>query len=90
VPPQRKVKPRSPDHAALGEAIELLIAEDPNKTKQTVADDAGFEMKQLGALMRGTSNPTFSTMLRLSDGLHVRLGVLLTVADGLRDRRFGK
>lgn len=87
MPPERKSKPRSPDYAALGHAIEVLIAENPDIDKDTVSRDSGLEIKQINALIRGTSNPQLSTLLRLADGLHVRLGVVMTRADELRDKR---
>jgi DNA-binding phage protein len=87
VPPKRKSKPRSPDHAALGQAIELLIAEDADMTHDTVAFDGGLHVEQVSRLVRGQSNPTYTTLLRLCKGLHVRLGVLLTLTDTLLDKR---
>jgi hypothetical protein len=42
MPRKRKSKPRSADHAALAQAIEVLIAEDPQMTQDTVADDSGL------------------------------------------------
>lgn len=87
MPRQRKSKPRSADHAALGQAIELLIAEDPKMTQETVAFDADLKPKQISLLVRGQSNPTYTTLLKLADGLHIRLGELMTRTDELRDRR---
>jgi hypothetical protein len=37
MPPKRRSKPLSEDHAALAQAIELLIAEDARMTQETVA-----------------------------------------------------
>jgi transcriptional regulator with XRE-family HTH domain len=87
MPTQRKSKPRSPDHAALAQAIELLIAEDPQMSQETVAFDGHLNIRQVNALVRGQSNPTYTTLLRLAEGLHVRLGELMTRADELRDMR---
>jgi len=87
MPARRRSKPRSPDHAALGQAIELLIAEDPEMTQDAVAFDGGLNLRQVNDLVRGQGNPTYTTLLRLSSGLHVRLGELLTLTDALRDRR---
>jgi DNA-binding phage protein len=87
MPPERKSKPRSPDYAALGHAIEVLIAENPDLDKDTVSRDSGLDIKQINSLIRGTSNPQLSTLFRLADGLHVRLGVVMTKADALRDKR---
>jgi transcriptional regulator with XRE-family HTH domain len=87
MPPQRKSKPRSPDHAALAQAIELLIAEDPGMTQETVAEEGGLNTKQVGALVRGQGNPTYTTLLKLCQGLHVRPGRLMALADDLREKR---
>jgi transcriptional regulator with XRE-family HTH domain len=87
MPPQRKSKPSSPDHAALGQAIELLIAEDAQMTQDSVADDSGLNIKQVGEFVRGKGNPTYTTLLKLSKGLHVSLGELMTRADELREQR---
>lgn len=87
MPPQRKSKPRSPDHAALAQAIELLIAEDARMTQETVAEEGSLNIKQVGALVRGQGNPTYTTLLRLCQGLHVRPGQLMALADELREKR---
>jgi transcriptional regulator with XRE-family HTH domain len=87
MPPQRRSTPRSPDHAALAQAIELLIAEAPRMTQETVAEESGLNIKQIGALVRGQGNPTYTTMLRLCQGLHVRPGRLMELTDELRDKR---
>jgi transcriptional regulator with XRE-family HTH domain len=87
MPRKRKSAPRSPDHAALAQAIELLIAEDPHMTQETVAREAGLNVKQVGEWVRGQGNPTYETILKLSRGLHVSPGGLITRADELREKR---
>jgi len=87
MPAQRKSKPRSPDHAALAQAIELLIAEDAEMSQDSVAEESGLNIKQVNALVRGQANPTYRNLLRLCVGLHVRPGELLTLADALREKR---
>jgi transcriptional regulator with XRE-family HTH domain len=86
MPPKRKSKPRGPDHAALAQAIELLIAEDAHMTQETVAEDSGMNIKQINELVRGQGNPTYTTVLKLSRGLHVSPGRLMSLADELRER----
>ncbi len=81
----RTVKPRSLRHAALGLAIESVIAENPDLTPGIVADDAGLNEKQLGTLMRGQNDPRYTTLLRLCDGLRVSLAELM-----LREERLYK
>lgn len=87
MPPKRRSKPRSPDHAALAHAIELLIAEDAQMSQDSVADESGLNIKQIGAFVRGQGNPTYATLLKLARGLHVSLGELMTRADELREQR---
>jgi transcriptional regulator with XRE-family HTH domain len=86
MPPKRRSEPRSEDHAALAQAIELLIAQDARMTQERVAEDSGMNVKQINELVRGQGNPTYTTLLRLSRGLHVRPGELMSLADELRER----
>jgi transcriptional regulator with XRE-family HTH domain len=85
MPPQRKSQPRSPYHAALGRAIELLIAENGQMTQEAVAMESGLNIKQVGTLMRGQGNPTYTTILKLCRGLHVRPERLLGLAEELQE-----
>ncbi|MCW3030926.1 MAG: helix-turn-helix protein [Solirubrobacterales bacterium] len=87
MPRTRRSKPRSPDHAALAQAIEMLIAEDAHMTQETVADDGGLSLKQVNELVRGQGNPTYTTLMKLARGLHVTPGRLMTLSDELRDKR---
>jgi transcriptional regulator with XRE-family HTH domain len=89
MPPERKIPARSPSHAALGQAIASVLAENADIDKYTLYRDAGLDTKQINALIRGTSNPQLSTLLRLADGLHVRLGALMMKADELGDKGLG-
>jgi transcriptional regulator with XRE-family HTH domain len=89
MPAKRKSKPRSPDHAALGKAIELLIAENANMSQRSVASDGGLDVRQVNDFARGQGNPTFETMVRLCDGLHVSLGELMTKADAFLEMASG-
>jgi len=84
MPPKRKSKPLSPDHAALAQAIELLIAEDPQLSRKSVAVDGGLNIRQVSTFTRGQGNPTYETLLRLCKGLHVRPSELMTLTDEIR------
>jgi transcriptional regulator with XRE-family HTH domain len=86
MPRRRKSKPRSADHAALAQAIEILIAEDAKMTQDTVADDSGLNIKQINDLIRGQGNPTYTTLLKLCRGLHVSPGRLMVLRDELREK----
>jgi transcriptional regulator with XRE-family HTH domain len=87
MPRPRTAKPRSLRHAALGQAIKLLIAEDPRMSMRTVVVDSGLDEKQLGTYIRGQGNPTYRTLLKLCDGLHVSLATLMLRAEELHDKR---
>jgi DNA-binding phage protein len=86
MPPQRKTKPISPDHAALAAAIEAIIAERDGMSQQTLAEITGLSQRQINALVRGQSNPTFTTLLRVCKGLDVRLSELTALMDKLHDQ----
>jgi transcriptional regulator with XRE-family HTH domain len=86
MPRKRKSKPRSADHAALAQAIEVLIAEDPQMTQDTVADDSGLTLMQVNDYVRGQGNPTYTTLMKLCRGLHVTPGQLMTLTDELREK----
>jgi DNA-binding phage protein len=90
VPRPRTAKPRSLRHAALGQAIELVIAREPHMTLDTVASDSGLDEKQIGTFIRGQGNPTFGTLLKLCDGLHVSPGELMVIVDTLHKKRLGR
>ncbi len=87
MPRKRRSKPLSSDQGALGQAIELFIAEDEHMTQEKVAEDSGLNIKQINEFVRGKGNPTYMTLLKLSRGLHVRPGELMTRVDELREKR---
>jgi len=59
-------------------------------TLDTVAADSGLDEKQIGTFIRGQGNPTYSTLLKLCDGLHVSPGELMTLVDELHKKRLGR
>lgn len=75
MPPRRRVKPRSSDHAALGQAVEELRRE-AELTQEDLADRIESDFPSVGGVERGTSNPTFTSLLRLARGLGVDLSEL--------------
>jgi transcriptional regulator with XRE-family HTH domain len=87
MPPERKSKPLSRDHAALAQAVKVLIAEEPDMTPAKVADDSGLSLNQIYAVIRGQANPTYLNLLKLADGLRVGLGDLMARVDELRAKR---
>jgi DNA-binding phage protein len=87
MPRPRTTPPRSLSHAALGQAIELVIAKDPQMTLDTVSAESGLDEKHIGTFIRGTGNPTFTTLLKLCEGLHVCLADLMLSAEQLHGKR---
>jgi transcriptional regulator with XRE-family HTH domain len=70
MPPRRRVKPRSKEHGALGEAIEELRRE-AGLTQEALAERVGTEFNRIGEWERGVTDCRFSTLLRLAHGLDV-------------------
>ena len=75
MPPGRRIKPKSPDLRALGEAIEELRGEE-SLTHEAMAEKLDMSFQRISELERGISNPTFLTLLRVVDGLDVKLSDL--------------
>jgi transcriptional regulator with XRE-family HTH domain len=83
VPPERKSVPRSPEHAALGEAIRRS-REKRGLSQEALADAADIHITHLGGLERGVRNPSYATLLRLAKALGIKPGELVGLADELR------
>jgi transcriptional regulator with XRE-family HTH domain len=86
VPPPRRSTPRSPEHAALGDAIrkkrEALVY-----SQEQLADSTPMHITYLWCLERGVRNPSYATLVRLSAALGTTPGALLTTADKLLARQ---
>lgn len=82
MPPRRQSQPRSPEHAALGEAVRLARVE-AGLSQEALVDAAGLHITVLGDVERGVGNPNYETLIRLSRALDTTPGALLTVADRL-------
>lgn len=83
MPPPRRSKPRSPEHAALGEAVRRLRLE-AEMSQEELAEAAGTDLTQVGGIERGVRNPSYTTLLRLAEALRTSVGELATLADRLR------
>jgi len=86
VPPRRESKPRSSEHAALGEAVRVLRVE-AGLSQEALADAAHVHITLLGGLERGTGNPNYATLVKLSRALGLTPGALLSRADALMRKR---
>ena len=85
MPPPRRSKPRSPDHAALAGAVERVMAQ-AGMTQEQLAERSGLNVKQINALVRGQANPTYENILKICRGLGVSSGGLMSLVDELRER----
>ena len=83
MPPPRRSKPRSPEHAALGEAVRQLRLE-AEMSQEELAEAAGTDLTQVGGVERGVRNPSYTTLLRLAGALKTSVGEMTTRADRLR------
>ncbi len=83
MPPRRQREARSPEHAALGEAIRERRAE-RGLSQEALADAAGVHVTHLGGVERGTRNPNYTTIVKLARALGVTPGALVARADELR------
>jgi transcriptional regulator with XRE-family HTH domain len=83
MPPPRRSKPRSPEHAALGEAVRQLRLE-AEMSQEELAEAAGTDLTQVGGVERGVRNPSYTTLLRLAGALATSVGEIASRADRLR------
>jgi transcriptional regulator with XRE-family HTH domain len=83
VPPARRVKPRSPEHAALGEAVRTLRLK-AEMSQEQLAEAAKTDLTQVGGVERGVRNPSYTALLRMAAALDTTVGRLTTLADELR------
>lgn len=83
MPPPRRSKPRSAEHAALGDAVRQLRTE-AEMSQEELAEAAGTDLTQVGGIERGVRNPSYTTLLRLARALGTSVGELATLADRLR------
>jgi transcriptional regulator with XRE-family HTH domain len=87
MPPHRQSKPRSPEHAALGEAVRLARAE-AGLSQEALADAAGVHVTHLGGVERGVRNPNYATIVKLARALNTMPGTIVTRADELLKTQF--
>lgn len=86
MPPRRRAQPRSPEHAALGAAIQRL-REAAGLSQEGLADTSGIHPTHIGGLERGVRNPSYATLVRVAAALHTRVSDLVLLADEIRDQR---
>lgn len=54
-------------------------------SQQTLADKAGISRSLIGGLEKGTTNPSWHTLLALSIALEVRLSTIIRIAELLEE-----
>jgi transcriptional regulator with XRE-family HTH domain len=84
MPPHRRAKPRSPEHAALGAAIQRLRKE-AGLSQEALADSSGIHATHIGGMERGVRNPSYATLVRIAAALHTGVGDLTHLADEILD-----
>jgi transcriptional regulator with XRE-family HTH domain len=82
MPPRRRSTPRSPEHAALGEAVRRLRL-GAGLGQEELAERVETDLSQVGGIERGTRNPSYATLLRLAAALGTRPGEIVSLADAL-------
>jgi transcriptional regulator with XRE-family HTH domain len=85
MPPRRRAQPRSPEHAALGAALQRL-REEAGLSQEALSDLSDVHLTHIGGLERGVRNPSYTTLLRLTKALKTHVGPLAVLADEIRDR----
>lgn len=53
-------------------------------TQENLADAARTDLTQVGGIERGVRNPSYTTLLNLTEALGTKVGNLTTLADELR------
>ena len=86
MPPRRQSQPRSPEHAALGEAVRLTRT-GRGFSQEALADAASVHITLLGGVERGTGNPNYATLVALAYALGLTPGQLVARADELMGAR---
>jgi transcriptional regulator with XRE-family HTH domain len=84
MPPRRRNPPRSPNHAALGEAVRQLRVR-ADLSQEELAELMETDLTQIGGIERGTRNPSYATLVRLATALKTRVGEIASLADRLAD-----
>jgi transcriptional regulator with XRE-family HTH domain len=76
------VKPKSPQHVALGSAIREL-RNNAGISQEYLADRSDMHRTYVGGIERGERNASFGNLLKLADALDVRLSVVVARSEDL-------
>lgn len=80
MPPRRRAKPRSPEHAALGEAIRQL-RQQAGLSQEQLAERATTDFTQVGGVERGVRNPSYATLVRFAAALGTSVSEITSLAE---------
>lgn len=72
----------TPDVAALGRAIQAIRAE-RHISQVQLAQTTGFRQSWVSSVEHGRRNPSWANVVRLSEGLSVRVSTLVKRAEAL-------
>lgn len=84
MPPRRRSRPRSPELAALGEAIRQLRL-GAGLSQEQLAEEADTDLSQVGGIERGVRNPSYETLVRLAVALGTTVGTIAAHADEIQN-----
>lgn len=84
MPPERKVPPRSRQHAAFGEAVRRR-RQKLGWSQRELAEKMFTEEKQVGEIERGVRNPRLQAVFELESALGIGLGELFGLYDQILD-----
>jgi transcriptional regulator with XRE-family HTH domain len=80
--PERRRKPRSPAQAALGQAVEQVLAE-RGMSQSALARKAGLDVRRVNALVRGQANPTYDSLCLVCGALEIPPSELMRRVEAL-------
>jgi transcriptional regulator with XRE-family HTH domain len=77
---------RSPDHAALGQAVRELRNK-KGMTQEEVAEAGGLPPTYISDIERGVRNPSYEALLALAGGMGVKLSEIVARSEKGRGKR---
>ena len=80
------MRPRSPAHAAFGQAIRELRRE-KDISQEDLAHACGLDRSYMGGIERGERNPSLKNIFRVAEGLGVTPAALFERFERLSDPR---
>jgi transcriptional regulator with XRE-family HTH domain len=78
------VRPRSPSHAAFGQAVREL-REERGTSQEAFALRCGIDRSHYGGMERGERNPSLTTVYKIADALGISPSEIHARAEQLQD-----